>query len=189
MTISLGRRFPDASSDLPEGLKTSRVDSWTEPRASIQSLPSYLVLLPMGFTEPSRSPGLLVSSYLTVSPLPSSRSDRWRRRSTFCCTFPTRSVTRSGGGRYPPSHPVESGLSSPGRSNLMCHEIGPEAIITPPRTTFLVHILGPWAQSSLEISDNPGDIADVRLSCRVQMTQEIDRIQTQSVRARRDKTT
>jgi len=30
----------------------------------------YLVLLPMGFTEPSRSPGLLVSSYLTVSPLP-----------------------------------------------------------------------------------------------------------------------
>jgi len=29
-----------------------------------------LALLPMGFTEPDRSPGLLVSSYLTVSPLP-----------------------------------------------------------------------------------------------------------------------
>ena len=32
--------------------------------------PSCLALLPMGFTEPGRSPGLLVSSYLTVSPLP-----------------------------------------------------------------------------------------------------------------------
>ena len=30
-------------------------------------------LLPMGFTEPSRSPGLLVSSYLTVSPLPAGK--------------------------------------------------------------------------------------------------------------------
>src|SRR5947209_18516155 len=37
-------------------------------RASM--LPPYLVLLPVGFTEPGRSPGLLVSSYLTVSPLP-----------------------------------------------------------------------------------------------------------------------
>ena len=33
-------------------------------------LPPYLVLLPVGFTEPGRSPDLLVSSYLTVSPLP-----------------------------------------------------------------------------------------------------------------------
>jgi hypothetical protein len=32
-----------------------------------------LVLLQMGFTEPGRSPGLLVSSYLTVSPLPPQR--------------------------------------------------------------------------------------------------------------------
>ena len=31
-------------------------------------------LLPMGFTEPDQSPGLLVSSYLTVSPLPADRS-------------------------------------------------------------------------------------------------------------------
>ena len=37
-------------------------------------LPPYLVLLPVGFTEPDRSPGLLVSSYLTVSPLPR----RWK---------------------------------------------------------------------------------------------------------------
>ena len=31
---------------------------------------SYLVLLRVGFTEPSPSPEMLVSSYLTVSPLP-----------------------------------------------------------------------------------------------------------------------
>ena len=31
---------------------------------------SCLALLPVGFTEPDRSPDLLVSSYLTVSPLP-----------------------------------------------------------------------------------------------------------------------
>jgi len=29
-----------------------------------------LILLPVGFTEPGRSPGLLVRSYRTVSPLP-----------------------------------------------------------------------------------------------------------------------
>jgi len=33
----------------------------------------YLVLLPVGFAEPGRSPDLLVSSYLTVSPLPRTR--------------------------------------------------------------------------------------------------------------------
>ena len=32
--------------------------------------PSCLVLLPVGFTEPGRSPDLLVRSYRTVSPLP-----------------------------------------------------------------------------------------------------------------------
>ena len=35
---------------------------------------SCLALLPMGFAEPDRSPGLLVSSYLTVSPLPAGRT-------------------------------------------------------------------------------------------------------------------
>ncbi len=49
------------------------------------------------------SPPALVVSYTTVSPLP---ARRWR--STFCCTCPR--VTP--GGRYPPSCPVESGLSS-----------------------------------------------------------------------------
>ena len=35
-----------------------------------------LTLLPVGFTEPSRLPSLLVSSYLTVSPLPRGPSPR-----------------------------------------------------------------------------------------------------------------
>ncbi len=44
---------------------------------------SYLALHPAGFTEPSRSPAMLVSSYLTFSPLPAHR----RRRYLFCGTF------------------------------------------------------------------------------------------------------
>ena len=57
--ISLGRPLPDASSNLPEGFDGAG-----------PLLPSYLVLLRVGFTEPPRSPPTLVSSYLTVSPLP-----------------------------------------------------------------------------------------------------------------------
>ena len=65
-----------------------------------------LTLLPVGFTEPGRSPGLLVSSYLTVSPLP--RGPKPARRFTFCCTFPGLAA----GGRYPSLRPTEPGLSS-----------------------------------------------------------------------------
>jgi len=43
---------------------------------------SYLVLLRMGFTKLSRSPGKLVSSYLAFSPLPVND-----RRYIFCGTF------------------------------------------------------------------------------------------------------
>ena len=79
MIIFLGRRLPGASSDLPEshdgpGRSVCIVPASRrgEPLriAGSNALPPYLVLLPMGFTEPSRSPGLLVSSYLAVSPLP-----------------------------------------------------------------------------------------------------------------------
>jgi len=38
--------------------------------AALRPTPPCLALLPMGFTEPDRSPDPLVSSYLTVSPLP-----------------------------------------------------------------------------------------------------------------------
>ena len=68
----------------------------------------YLALLLVGFTEPRGSPLLLVSSYLTVSPLPLQAS--LERRFVFCGTFPTRPKPR--GGRYPPPRPMESGRSS-----------------------------------------------------------------------------
>jgi hypothetical protein len=82
MIIYLGRRLPGASSDLPEGrngpgrsvciLPALRCGEPLRITGSA-ALPPYLVLLPMGFTEPGRSPGLLVSSYLAVSPLPRPR--------------------------------------------------------------------------------------------------------------------
>ena len=83
MIIYLGRRLPDASSDLPGSRDGSGRSVGGGRRGTGGSnrlvpsrpfaLPPYLVLLPMGFTEPGRSPGLLVSSYLAVSPLPRSR--------------------------------------------------------------------------------------------------------------------
>ena len=39
-------------------------------KSAANGLSSCLVLLPVGFAEPNRSPGLLVRSYRTVSPLP-----------------------------------------------------------------------------------------------------------------------
>ena len=58
--ISLGRRLPVASSDRP--------GSHSGPDQPDKA--PCLILLPVGFTKPSRSPGLLVRSYRTVSPLP-----------------------------------------------------------------------------------------------------------------------
>src|SRR5699024_1185446 len=56
--IHLRRTLPHASSDLPGS-------SGGQP-----SNTSCLVLLRVGFTQPHRSPGALVVSYTTVSPLP-----------------------------------------------------------------------------------------------------------------------
>ena len=74
-----------------------------------------LTLLRVGFAEPGWSPNLLVSSYLTVSPLP--RGLKPARRSTFCCTFPGLAA----GGRYPSPCPAQPGLSSrrsPSRADM-----------------------------------------------------------------------
>jgi len=60
-----------------------------------------LALLLVGFTEPPRSPGVLVVSYTTVSPLPALRRGRSRWRSVFCGTVPRVAP----GGRYPPPCP------------------------------------------------------------------------------------
>ena len=96
MIIHLGPRLLEVSSDLPESLDG--------PPSAL----SYSVLLRVGFTEPPASPPELVSSYLTVSPLPWETS-HFPRRFAFCGTFLP--VTRTG--RYPAPCPMELGLSSP----------------------------------------------------------------------------
>src|SRR3954451_25069536 len=67
-TIHLGPPLPTGSSDLPAG-------SDGPPSNACAAPPGWrlLVLLRVGFTEPSRSPGMLVVSYTTVSPLPHTR--------------------------------------------------------------------------------------------------------------------
>ena len=91
--IHLGRPLLTGSSALPAHS--------TGPVSSVRCLG----LLRVGFTEPPQSPGALVVSYTTVSPLPA-RS----RRFAFCGTVPR--VTP--GGCWPPPCPVEPGRSSAG---------------------------------------------------------------------------
>lgn len=66
----------------------------------------FLTLLRVGFTEPPQSPGALVVSYTTVSPLP----PLTRRRSVFCGTVPRITPGRC----YRPPCLVEPGPSSSG---------------------------------------------------------------------------
>ena len=70
-----------------------------------QTLP-YLALLQVGFTELPVSPLELVSSYLTISPLPDQKY--LLRRYIFCGTFLKVALT----GCYPAPCPAELGLSS-----------------------------------------------------------------------------
>ena len=67
--ISLRRQLPVTSSSPPEEIPR-RIASG---RCFQQTL-FCSALLSMGFTKPSQLPGLLVSSYLTFSPLPADRS-------------------------------------------------------------------------------------------------------------------
>jgi len=62
VVIYLGHALPHTSCDLPEGMGRATPS------------PSYSVLLRMGFAKPPRSLGTLVSSYLTLSPLPRART-------------------------------------------------------------------------------------------------------------------
>src|SRR4051812_19235332 len=75
-------------------------------RAQRREARGFLTLLQVGFTELRRSPGALVVSCTTVSPLP--RRPEPVRRSVFCGTVPRVSP----GGCYPPPCPVEPGPSS-----------------------------------------------------------------------------
>jgi len=82
-------------------------EAWT---GRPQSLP-YLVLHRVGFAELLRSPGELVRSYRTVSPLPGGDSQPCGipvGRYPFCCTFLRVTATP----RYGAPCPVVFGLSS-----------------------------------------------------------------------------
>src|SRR4051812_11728602 len=70
-----------------------------------------LVLLPVGFTQPPRSPAALVVSYTTVSPLPAPLLSLRPLAVCLCGTFPR----VASGGCYPPPCPAESGPSSAAR--------------------------------------------------------------------------
>ena len=63
MIIRLGRPFPERLDATDPGVVTPR-----DTR-----LPLYAVLLQVGFAKPAPSPGPLVRSYRTVSPLPAAR--------------------------------------------------------------------------------------------------------------------
>ena len=97
-------------SNLPES-RPSRADSRDGFAETDRSLALCLILLRAGFTEPTESPRSLVSSYLTVSPLPRI-SELIVRRYAFCCTVPNLTAGR----RYRPLCPAKPGLSSPSRS-------------------------------------------------------------------------
>ncbi len=82
--IHLGLPLPAGSSGLPAGIGRATLDR-------LRSAPNparLLALLRVGFTEPSRSPGTLVVSYTTVSPLPRPRRSCGAGRSVFCGTVP-----------------------------------------------------------------------------------------------------
>jgi hypothetical protein len=82
--IHLGLPLPAGSSGLPAGIGRATLNR-------LRSAPDaarLLALLQVGFTEPSRSPGTLVVSYTTVSPLPRPRRSHGAGRSVFCGTVP-----------------------------------------------------------------------------------------------------
>ena len=65
----LGLQLPEAQAAYPEVKRCG-------PQRPASAGPPCLALLRMGFTKPAKSPWPLVSSYLTVSPLPRTASGR-----------------------------------------------------------------------------------------------------------------
>jgi hypothetical protein len=78
----------------------------------------------------TRPAGELLPHRFTLTP----KGLRPTRRSVFCGTFPTR--FDPGGGRYPPPHPVESGLSSAERSGRIRKNAPSPTAAIPPVTTY-----------------------------------------------------
>jgi hypothetical protein len=107
----------------------------------------------MGFTEPSRSPGLLVSSYLAVSPLPQPRRKHLGRGGLFsvalslsagCVKQPwTVGVTHHRALRspdFPPRHVLRCAL--PGRFPALAAQIqAPRRSSRPPRPLYRVYVV------------------------------------------------
>jgi len=81
-TIHLGLPSPAGSCGPPAGSDGPPSNACAADRFAPADL---LTLLRVGFTEPPRSPGVLVVSYTTVSPLPPARRGR---RSVLCGTVP-----------------------------------------------------------------------------------------------------
>lgn len=110
MIISLGRQLPGASSDLP-GSHPDRANPPSSffPFGQSDNVAPLFGLAPSGVCQAkpvTRPAGELLPHRFTLTP--AHRSTPWR--SVFCGTFPSR--VQSGGGRYPPPRPAESGLSS-----------------------------------------------------------------------------
>ena len=81
-TIHLGLPSPTGSCGLPAGSDGPPSNACAAARLTPCGI---LTLLRVGFTEPPRSPGMLVVSYTTVSPLPRTGG---AGRSVFCGTVP-----------------------------------------------------------------------------------------------------
>jgi hypothetical protein len=104
--ISLGRRLPAASSDLPGRI--------CEPDqlATVARASPCVVLLRVGFAEQAGHPVYWCALTAPFHPYRKAATDgsaKASRRFAFCCTFPV----LADGGSYPPPCPVEPGLSSP----------------------------------------------------------------------------
>ena len=83
--IHLGLPSPAGSSGLPAGSGGQPSNACAGHRLAAGTL---LALLRVGFTEPPRSPGVLVGSYPTVSPLPRGRPKPVREAVCFLWHFP-----------------------------------------------------------------------------------------------------
>jgi len=106
--------YPGAGNDHSSGSGgcPSLLATYPETRTGRPQAFPYLVLHQVGFAKLPRSPGELVRSYRTVSPLPQkiyrSKSANPSGRFTFCCTFLRVTATP----RYGAPCPVVFGLSS-----------------------------------------------------------------------------
>ena len=112
----------------------------TRERGRATRLLSYSALLRVGFAEPARSPAPLVSSYLTVSPLPFAE-----RRFAFCGTGPC---------GYPP-WPLASTLPCGARTFLLprCRDRRPSGLLwRPPHYIACGHVAGGRGAASAQSS-------------------------------------